>query len=198
MRKIFMLPLLLNVACVPVVMAGAATTAVGVEQERTVGDAVDDVAIKTNLMGRYADRHFEDYFYNIDTSVSEGRVLLSGKVTTHEVAMEAVKIAWEVPNVREVINELQITNTSSVKDYSRDVYIKGRLKSQFLLDKDIRSVNYTVEVVGRTVYIFGVARNKAEMDKVLRIARNTPYVEKVVNHTRLSSDPLRNRSSAAQ
>ena len=177
--------------CVPVVATGATTVAMTAAEERTMGSALDDTAIKARILSNYVNRDFEKLFIDVDVSVNEGRVLLTGKVKKPETAVDAVKLTWLVPGVKEVINELTVTDTSSLKDVSRDAYIKGRIKSQFLLDKDIRSVNYTLEVENAVVYLFGIAQSQAELDKTARIASTTPYVQKVISHVRLKNDPLR-------
>lgn len=180
-------------ACVPAVATGATTVAVTAAEERTMGDALDDTAIKTRILSNYANKDFEKLFVGIDVSVSEGRVLLTGKVQKPEVGVDAVRLAWLVPGVREVINEVFTADKSGLSDLSRDAFIKSKIRSQYLLDKDIRSINYTIEVVNGIVYIFGIAQSQAEMEKTARIASNTPYVQKVISHTRLKDNPLRKK-----
>ena len=50
----------------------------------------------------------ENLFLNIDTTVIEGRVLLTGIVKMQETRIDAVRKVWEVEGVNEVINEIQI------------------------------------------------------------------------------------------
>ena len=179
--------------CVPVVATGATTVAVTAAEERTMGDALDDATVKTKLLASYANKDFDNLFVGIDASVNEGRVLLTGKVQKPETALEAVRIAWNIAGVKEVINEVQVTDKSGIKDFSKDAYIKSKIRGQFLLDKDIRSVNYTVEVENQVVYLFGIAQDQRELDKTANIAANTPYVQKVISHVRLKHDPLRTK-----
>ncbi len=186
--------LALTTSCVPVVATTGAVTAATVTEERTLGTAVDDAAIKTELAGRFFNKDIDNLFMNISTVVDEGRVLLTGHVANPETAVDAVKIAWSVSGVKEVINEIQVTERHSLTQTSRDIYIKSRIKGQLLLDKHIRSVNYNVEVLNGVVYLIGIAINQAELNKVTYIASHTPYVSKVVNFVRLRNDPMRGKA----
>src|SRR5438309_9739452 len=48
----------------------------------------------------------------------------------------------------------------------------ARLRSEFMLDADIRSGgNYTIETENGSVYLIGSARSQAELDRATRIAR---------------------------
>ena len=47
---------------------------------------------------------------------------------------------------------------------------------------DIRSGNYTIETVNRSVYLIGSARSQAELDNATSIARNIPDVKRVVSY----------------
>jgi osmotically-inducible protein OsmY len=59
------------------------------------------------------------------------------------------------------------------------------------MDASVRSINYSIDVVGGTVYLMGIARSQAELDRVLNHARNLPYVKQVVNYVLLKGDPRR-------
>ncbi len=183
--------LALTAGCVPVVVGGAAVGGTAVAQERTVGTAIDDAGIQTKLKSKFFQSNVDDMFVDIDTEVVEGRVFLFGKVKTQRTYEEAQKMAWDVSGVREVINELIVTDAGKPLDYSKDAWITAQIKSRLLLEKGIRSVNYGINTVATTVYITGIADSQTEMDKVIYIARNTKYVQKVVNHSRLKTSEYR-------
>jgi osmotically-inducible protein OsmY len=65
------------------------------------------------------------------------------------------------------------------------------LRTKLLFDRDVLAINYSVETVRHTVYLFGIAQDKQELDRVINYARNTEYVSRVVNHVLLKSDPRR-------
>jgi hypothetical protein len=51
-------------------------------------------------------------------------------------------------------------------------------------------VNYNVDCVGGTIYLMGVAQNKAELQRVIDHARDIPYVRQVVSYVRIK-DPAK-------
>jgi osmotically-inducible protein OsmY len=180
-------------ACVPVVLGTATATGVSIAQERTVGDAVDDATLWTKINNDLLQKDV-NLFGKVSVKVTEGRVLLTGSVSQPQHRVEAVRIAWQQRGVKEVINELTIENTSgtqAMQQYGNDAWITTQLKSKLLFNKDIRSVNYSVDTVAGVVYLMGIAQDKQELDRVTDIAGTIKYVQKVVSFVRIKNAPLR-------
>ena len=85
------------------------------EGDRTLGTVVDDATIKINISSNLLSSS-TNLFINVNTSVIEGRVLLTGIVDTQEIRIEAVRNVWEVNGVREVINEIEIGSKTTIKE----------------------------------------------------------------------------------
>lgn len=177
--------------CVPLIIGGGTEGAVIVAQERTVGNAVDDAGILIQIKNLYAKQDFKDLLANVEVKVVEGRVLLTGNVNKPESQIEAVRLAWQVASVKEVINEVQVNDQSGIWNYTRDVWISAQVKSKLLVEKGVRSVNFSVITVNQVVYIMGIAQDQAELDKVTAVASTTSYVQRVVSYVRLKDDPRR-------
>lgn len=175
--------------CVPVVIGAAAGTGYVATQERTVGRAVDDATIKAGILHRFTDSDVAGLLTKVSTEVTEGRVLLTGSVLHQETAIEAVTQVWRVKGVKEVINEIQVSDKGGVKNYATDTWITTQIKSRLLVTKYIRSTNYNIETVNNVVYIIGLAQNQQELDNVMQIARTTQYVQQVISHVILKTDP---------
>ena len=168
------------------VVAGGATGAVAVTQERSLGDAIDDAVIETRIGWElYSNEVNKDLFVDVDVESVEGRVLLTGSVKKPEYRVEAVRLAWQPEGVKEVINEVQVTDEGGFINYSRDVWITATLRSKILLEKTIKSVSYNVETVNGIVYLIGIAQDDAELNRVIQIARTLSYVKKVISHVRV-------------
>ena len=176
--------------CVEAFLGAAATTGLAAAEERSVGDAVDDLTIRTALNHLFFKDDVELY-QNVSFSVIEGRVLLKGSVATPEERVRAVGLAWQASGVREVINEIQVNDESGILDYARDTWISTQLKAKLLLDGDVLSINYSVETVNGTVYIIGIAQSEAELKRVLDHARTVDDVRRIVNHVVIKDDPNR-------
>ncbi len=172
--------------CATAVVGGGAAVGVAAAEERSLGEAVDDTVIYAALNGSLFAKDV-DLFSDVGVEVHEGRVLLTGTVRKPEDRIEAVRLAWQVDGVREVINEIQVTDKSSLTDYARDVWITAQLKSKLLLDKSIESLNYNIETVNGVVYMLGVAQDKAELERATNHARTIPHVREVISHVRLKN-----------
>lgn len=184
-------PLLLG-GCIAALLAGGTETAVVVAQERSVGGAVDDAGILIQIKNLYAKTDFKDLLVNVEVKSVEGRVLLTGNVDKTETQIEAVRLAWQVDGVREVINEIQVNDKSGIWNYARDVWISTQIRTRLVLEKGVRSINYSVITVNQVVYLTGIAQDRKELDKVTYIASTTNYVQRVVSYVRLKTDVKRN------
>jgi osmotically-inducible protein OsmY len=166
--------------------AGAAT-AVAASEERGIGGAISDTAIETQVNALLLQHDFET-FRKVAVKSYEGRVLLTGQVQTPQMRLDAVRLAWQAGGVKEIINEIEVTDKGGAEAYARDVWISTQLRTKLLLDKEIKSINYSVETVGATVYLMGFARSPDELARVEAHARNLAYVRRVVSYVRIASE----------
>lgn len=183
---------LMVTGCVPLLVAGGTETAVVVAQERSVGNAMDDAGILLKIKNLYAKQDYKDLLANVEVKSVEGRVLLTGNVDKPESQIEAVRLAWLVDGVKEVINEIQINDKAGIWNYTRDVWISTQVRSRLILEKGVRSINYSVITVNQVVYLTGIAQDQTELNKVTTIASTTNYVQRVVSYVQLKTDPRRN------
>ena len=175
--------------CAPVLMAGVATTGVVLAQERSVGDTLDDAAVQLELRQRlYSNSH--DAFTGVDLEVVEGRVLMTGRVDDQETRIEASRIAWTTPGVDDVINEVAISEQRFGYIRPRDAWITTQLRTRLIADTGVRQVNYHIETLRGTVYLFGVAQNQEELTHVTQVAEAIGGVDRVVSHMRMKDDPF--------
>lgn len=182
--------------CVAAAVGAGATAGVAAAEERGIKGAVNDTAIRAEINHYWLQRD-EKLFMNCNLQIQEGRVLVTGAVKDPDTRAEAIQLAWKAKGVREVINEIEVTNEGGFGSYARDTSIVTELRSRLLFAKDIQSVNYSIESVNGVVYMLGVAQNQAELDKAINIARNVNYVRRVVSHVLLKDDPRRFREPTA-
>ncbi len=170
---------------------GVPSAGVAAVQERSVGDAVDDLTIRAELNQIFFEDSVE-LLQSVSFNVIEGRVLLKGSVDKSETRIHAVKLAWQASGVREVINEIQVTDQGGIVNFARDTWISTQLKANIMFAADILAINYNIETVNGVIYLAGIAQNQSELDKVTDIARRINFVQKVVSHVVLKDDPRRN------
>lgn len=175
--------------CAQVVTGTAVKVATVSQEDRSIGEFVDDAIIKTVIKNTYFDQS-ENLFFNIDVEVSQGRVLLTGTVENIDLKIEATRIAWGVNGVKTVINEIQISNSDSILNFADDLIISTKILGKLMLDEEINSLNYNIETVNRLVYIIGIAQTKKERDLVLSIAKDVYGVEEVVDYINIKTSDL--------
>ena len=172
------------------VATGTAVKMVTVKQEdRSIGEFVDDAIIKTVIKNSYFDQN-EKLFFNIDVEVSQGRVLLTGTVENVDLKIEATRIAWGVKDVQTVINEIQISNSDNILNYADDLVISTKVKGKLILNENINSLNYNIETVNKLVYIIGIASNQDEKDLVIDIAKEVFGVEEVIDYISIKKNEI--------
>ena len=169
-------------------VVGVGTAAVAASTtEKGFSTSVSDGVIFAKLKDRFIQQN-ETLLTSADVSVNDGAVLFTGKVKTPEDKIEATKLAWEINGVREVINELQVTDTSSIKDIAKDLAASATLRGKMIADEDISSLNFSIDVVNGIVYLSGVASTPEEINKVVSLAENLRFAQEVVNYIILSKD----------
>lgn len=159
-------------------------------QERPFGKAVDDFNTRTELNARLLGES-PQLFANVSTTVIEGRVHLSGTVPTNDERLKATRLAWATPNVREVVNDIEVAEDGGIGDIARDRWISAQVRTRILGDGAIRDINYTIDTQNKIVYVLGIAQSQAELDRVLAHARAVAEVRRVVNYALLKDDPRR-------
>ncbi len=167
------------------VTAGATVGATAV-QDRGIDGAASDTWIRAEINQRLLATS-GDLFLDVHLQVQNGRVLLSGTVPNPKARVEAVRIAWQSDDVREVINEMELSDDDSFADYVRDRWIETRLRAKLLTDRAVNSLNISIESVNQSVYLIGIAHSEDELTRVIAHAKNVPYVRRVVSYLALKS-----------
>ena len=179
--------IILTNCSIPVV-TGVASKAVTVSNsDRSIGEFVDDVLIKTILKNSYFDQS-EKIFFNVDVEVSQGRVLLTGTVDNIDLRIEATRIAWGVKGVQTVINEIQISESDSILNFADDLVISTKVMAKIMLDEEVNSLNYNIETVNKIVYIIGISGSSDEKQKVIDLSREVFGVEEVIDYITIKSE----------
>ena len=161
-------------------------------KEKGIKEAISDGMIDAGINKEFLN-HNINMFINVQIEVVEGRVLLTGSVKKPKHRLDAIKIAWKVLGVREVINEIDVTEKGGIKQYLIDVKIKTQIRYKVLADKEVSSINYNFEVVNGNVYVIGIAENKKELKKLIKHINSIRGVLKVVSHAIMRNDPRRKK-----
>lgn len=185
-------------ACSPLGLAAGAGASLGIaaSKEGGISSAASDLRIKAEINEKWF-AYNVDTFRKLSTTVDQGRVLMTGVVQNPDDRVEAVRLAWQVSGVKQVINEIRVADSEGVQGFVRDGWISTRLRTALTFDKDISSINYSIDTVQGNVYLMGVARNQAELDAVIRHARNIPGVNQVISYVKPMGQDVVNSTPVA-
>ena len=167
---------------------GLGTAAVAASTtEKGFSTSVSDTVIKAKLTDKFI-QNDASLVTGVESSVSNGAVLMTGKLDTQDQKILATRLAWEIKGVKEVINEIQIVNNNSLKTTAKDLAASAQLRAALIGDQEISSLNYSIDVVNGIVYLSGVAANEKERERVITHAQALRFAKKVVNYIILSTD----------
>jgi len=173
-------------ACTPLLVGGAAVTgAIVVSDRRTSGAQLEDQAIELKAGNRIKDE-VGSRARALVTSYNR-RVLLTGEVANERDKALIGEIASKVENVAAVQNELEITNSPSLRERAADTVVTGRVKAAFIDVNQIPASAFKVTTERGTVYLMGRVTQR-EADYATQVARNTQGVRRVVRVLEIISD----------
>ena len=167
---------------------GIGTAAVAASTtEKGLSTSVSDSVIQAKLSDSFIQTS-QSLFLNVETSVNNGSVLLTGKLKTQDEKITATRLSWEIKGVREVINEIQLFGTSSLKSSAKDLAASAQLRAALIRDPEISSLNFSIDVVNGIVYLSGVAETEQERERVVAHAQELRFAKQVVSYIILAYD----------
>jgi osmotically-inducible protein OsmY len=167
---------------------GLGTAAVAASTtEKGFSTSVSDTVIEAKLTDKFI-KNDASFVTGVESSVSNGSVLMTGKLDTQDQKILATRLAWEIKGVKEVINEIQLVGDKSIKTTAKDLAASAQLRAALIGDQEISSLNYSIDVVNGIVYLSGVAANEKERERVITHAQALRFAKKVVNYIILSTD----------
>ncbi len=182
-----LLILLITQSCGPLV-GGLGVVAMGsAAKEKGIGTALNDNVINVNILNaiyKWNEKISKDLTINVDN----GSVLITGKIQNSANKITLTKVVWEVKGVREVINKVQITDVTNIKNIARDLASVGEIRAKLLTNSKINSLNFSVDVVNDIAYLSGIASNKEEINIITEIAKKARFVKEVFSYIKVNPD----------
>jgi osmotically-inducible protein OsmY len=175
------------------VLGAGARTGLALAEDRPVEEIWGDTLLKLTINKKLLETSFSETFWSLNTTIFEGRVLITGNVKNTTLRDQVSQMVWGVKGVREVLNEIEIQETNNVTQIARDKFIQTSLQARMLGDKIVSDINYKMIAHNNVLYIIGVAQSQAELEKVVAHARAIRYVKRFVNYIWLADNPSRSR-----
>ncbi|MEM9495361.1 MAG: BON domain-containing protein [Pseudomonadota bacterium] len=159
----------------------AATTAAGCASSRNLDATFSDFGANAEMKSAlFADRDYD--YSDVDLTVYEGRLMLTGTMRSERDREALLKNAWSVKGVKQVIDAMVIADKTSFGQGFEDTRIDQTLRTKLIADGGVVSGDYKIAVSGATVYLLGATRHEEQLKRVLQHASTTPGVEKVVTY----------------
>lgn len=161
------------------IFTGAQKVTTLVLDDRPLNDDVADTGLNLKLRDSYI-KLDSKLSVDIDVTVFEGRVLLTGAVGDIDLIDKIVEVTWCTDGVKKVYNYIRIAEPLSIEKVNFDAAVSAKIRAQLMLTKDISSSNYKIMMENGTVYIMGIAQNIEELERVVHVIKDTAGVQKIV------------------
>jgi osmotically-inducible protein OsmY len=171
-------------ACAPLLLGGAAMSALVAVDRRTSGAQIEDEAIE--LKGATRLRELGDRAHVNITSYNR-QVLLTGEVPSEQAKQQAEQVVTRIENVKGTVNELAVLPPSTLGQRSSDALITAKVKASFVDEKELYVGAFKVVTERGVVYLMGRVTSR-EADKATQLARTVGGVQRVVRIFELISD----------
>lgn len=183
-------------ACAPLVLGGAAMTALVAVDRRPSGAQVDDNMIELKGASRLRDAMGSRA--NVSITSFNRQVLLTGEVpdaatrqTAEDIARKTIEEVLPPGAKAAVVNELAVMPASSLTQRSNDLYITTKVKASLVDVKELSASAFKVVTERGTVYLMGrVTQREAAL--ATQVVRNVSGVNRLVRVLEeISEDELR-------
>lgn len=153
-------------------------------EDRPFSETKDDIGIKASILKAFAEEA-KGLLVDVNADVYEGEVMLTGSVKKSEDRRKAVELAQRAEGVKNLYNEIQVTEEGGIGATAKDIGIELKLKANLLGTKGVGSINLRWRSVNGIVYYIGAVHSKEELDKVMSITRTMNDVKSVISHIRI-------------
>ena len=155
-----------------------------VADDRTTADDWSDVQINLAVRDSLGHRKAA-LMIDVEVTVFEGAVLLTGAVPSGDVLNEIMEATWSVPGVRKVYNYVRVDSSPKLLDTTAEAAKAAQIKTQLALTTGIQSANYKLILENGTIYLMGICAGPEEYQKVEAVLKNTEGVDKIIYLMRL-------------
>ncbi len=163
--------------CAPLLLGGAAMTALVATDRRTSGAQLEDETSELRASGRIRDA-LGDRVHVVVTSFNR-QVLLTGEVPDQVTRETIEQIVRKVENVSGVINELGIQIISSLSQRSNDLLISTKVRATLIEASDLSAGAFKDQTERGTVNLMGRVTAR-EADRATNLVRSISGVQRVV------------------
>ena len=166
--------------CTFVAATAAAVTAIDIVRDRrTTGSYIDDGLIEAKAKFELLSNPQLKGTTHFNVTSLNGVVLLSGEAPQPEQRTLAVNITQDIPQVRQVVNEVKIAGKSNLGARSNDAWLTSKVKVKLFDADNLDATRIKVVTESGIVYLMGLV-SRIEGDSAAQAARTITGVQRVV------------------
>ncbi|MEK7222492.1 MAG: BON domain-containing protein [Nitrospirota bacterium] len=157
-----------------------------VVEDRPLSEAKDDIGIKASILKAFAEEA-KGLLVDVNTDAYGGEVMLTGSVKKSEDRRKAIELARRADGVKNLYNEIQVTEEGGFSASAKDIGIELKLKANLLGTSGVGSINLRWRSVNGIVYYIGQVYSREELDKIMSVTRAVDGVKNIVSHIRIKA-----------
>ncbi|MDY0963219.1 MULTISPECIES: BON domain-containing protein [Massilia] len=163
--------------CFGLIVGAGVAGAVSTVDRRTLGAQTEDKSI--TVKAELEMRKVTNGAGNINVTSFNRRVLLTGEVRDEAMKQAAEREVRAIANVVSVINELQVSGSSSYTSRSNDALITTKVKTSLVDMKTVSAISFKVTTERGVVYLMGLVTPR-EGNIAADVAKGVSGVTRVV------------------
>ena len=165
-------------SCIPLIVgAGVGAGIMMADDRRTNATMLEDQTIEIKARNRISEKYNDQG--NISVICFNRFILLTGQAPTEDMKQDVSVLVLEVPNVRNVQNEIVVGGNSSTTSHASDALLTSQVKGRLSQNKDVGASHVKVVSENGTVFLMGLV-TRAEADAAAQTASTTSGAQRVV------------------
>lgn len=153
----------------------------GCASSRSLDKSFNDLSANADLKGvLFIDRSHD--YSDIDITVYEGRLLLTGTMRSDDGRKKLIENAWKADGVEQIIDEIFVGDKTPFGQGFEDTRIDQTLRARMIASEVVKSGDYKIAVSNAVIYLIGLASGQREIDEATNLARSISGARKVVSY----------------
>ena len=157
--------------CVAAAVVGVVGGASVATDNRSLGNQIDDQKIEIDAQAKLSKSDALSDNTNLQVISVNGSVLVVGQAPNSYLRDQAIKAINEVNGVKQLHNQIRISNTTSFTTKTNDVWLTSKVKTSLFGTDKLDATNIKVVTENGEVFLMGLV-TKEQATSAVDIARN--------------------------
>lgn len=164
--------------CVAAAVVGVVGGASVATDNRSLGNQIDDQKIEIDAQAKLSKSDALSDNTNLQVISVNGSVLVIGQAPNSYLRDQAIKAINEVNGVKQLHNQIRVSNTTSFTTKTNDVWLTSKVKTSLFGTDKLDATNIKVVTENGEVFLMGLV-TKEQATIAVEIARNVSGVNRV-------------------